>query len=67
MEVGEVEEIRELASVTCSLLMGLALRGVLRAVGLCGKRQGLDALQGLPADLKVATQGCLLSCLILTL
>lgn len=61
MEVGEIEEIHEFASVTCSLLMGLALRGVLRAAGLCGKRQGLDALQGLTAELKVAARGCLLS------
>lgn len=66
MEVEEIEETPELASVSYSLLVGLALRGVLRAVGLCGKGQSLDALQGLPAELKV-TRGCLLSLLILTL
>lgn len=54
MEEEETEEIRELTSVSCSLLLGLALRGVLRAGGLCWKGQRLDALWGLPTELKVA-------------
>lgn len=53
MEVGESGESHEFAAGSCYLLMGLGLRGVLRAVGLCGEGQGLGAL-GLPVELKVA-------------